>query len=463
MASTRKSPRASRASHPARGAASAVAAEVGAALAQHVNAGARVALALSGGMDSTVLLDALTPFVASHPLLLSAVHVHHGLSPNADRWALFCAEQCASRNIPLTVHRLRLEREPGESIEALARAARYERLMAADADVVALAHHADDQAETVLLQLLRGAGPRGVSAMPGYREGPPALWRPLLGFSRQELQEYASSRGLAWVEDESNADEKHKRNLLRHAVAPLLAAGFPGYPGALVRAAAHQADASGLLDELAALDAAVAAAGPGIDRASLAALPAARARNLLRWFLRREGLRPPSQARLTEMLKQLVLSAGDAKISIAHEGREIGVHRGVILVHARTPAPYVLAWHGEPEVRLPGGALTFMPVRGAGLCADKLRQAPVSLRSRTGGERIQLATNRPRHAVKKLLQEAGLARWERDALPLVWCGDELVAIPGIGVAVAFQASRDTAGWALAWKPDAVVGLEPQSA
>jgi tRNA(Ile)-lysidine synthase len=107
--------------------------------------------------------------------------------------------------------------------------------------------------------------------------------------------------------------------------------------------------------------------------------------------------------------------------------------------------------------------LTFVPVRGAGLCADKLQQAPVSLRSRAGGERIQLATNRPHHTVKKLLQEAGLPRWDRDALPLVWCGDELVAIPGIGVAVAFQTARDRAGWALAWTPDAEAGLEPQSA
>jgi tRNA(Ile)-lysidine synthase len=446
MASSRKSPR-----------ASVVDAAVGAALAEHVNAGARVALALSGGIDSMVLLDALTPFVASHPLLLSAIHVHHGLSPNADRWAHFCAEQCALRNIPLTVHRLRLERGPGQSIEVLARAARYECLMAADADVVALAHHADDQAETVLLQLLRGAGPRGVSAMPGYREGRPSLWRPLLSLSRQKLHDYASSRGLAWIEDESNVDTKHKRNLLRHAVAPLLSASFPGYPGTLVRAAAHQAEASALLDELAALDAAGAVDKLGLDRVRLAALPAARAANLLRWFMRREGLRPPSQARLSEMLRQLVLTASDAKVSIAHEGREIGVHRGRILVHLRPPEAYVLAWHGEREVRLPWGALTFVPVHGAGLCADKLKQAPVSLRTRAGGERIQLATNRPHHAVKKLLQQAGLPRWERDALPLVWCGDELAAIPGIGVAVAFQAARDRAGWTLEWRPNAVVG------
>ena len=438
-------------------AVAAVDAAIAAALAEHVVHRARVAVALSGGMDSMVLLDAAAGFVARHPIALSAIHVDHGLSPNAGRWAEFCAAQCVLRDVPLATHRLRLERRRGESLEARARSARYERLLAADVDTIILAHHADDQAETVLLQLLRGAGPQGLAAMPRHRAGRPALLRPLLELARATLASYAAARGLAWIDDESNADRRHARNFLRHEIAPLLAAQFRGYPGTLVRAAAHQGEASALLDELAALDAAGAADEPGLDRASLAALPAPRAANLLRWFLRREGLRPPSQARLSEMLRQLALAADDAKVSIAHEGREIGVHRGRVLVHPRPPEPYVLAWHGECEVCLPGGALTFVPVHGAGLCADKLKQAPVSLRSRTGGERIQLATNRPHHAVKKLLQQAGLPRWERNALPLVWCGDELAAIPGIGVAVSFQATSDTAGWALAWRPNAVVG------
>ena len=429
----------------------AVQAAIEAALAKHVAPRARAAVALSGGLDSMVLLDALMPFAATHPLLLSAIHIHHGLSPNADRWAQFCADQCSSRNVPLTVHRLRLERGSAQSLEALARAARYRSLSAADVDLVALAHHADDQAETVLLQLLRGAGPRGVSAMAAYREGRPSLWRPLLSLARRELHDYARSRGLAWIEDESNLDKKHKRNLLRHAIVPVLAASFPGYPKTLVRAAAHQAEASALLDDLAALDAARAIEDNGLDRKRLAALPVARANNLLRWFLRHEGLRSPSQARLTEMLRQLTLSADDASVSIAHDGREIGVHRGRILVHPPPPQPYVIPWHGEREVRLPQGVLAFAPVQGAGLCASRLQQSPVSLRSRVGGERIRLAADRPHHTVKSLLQQAGLPRWEREALPFVWCGDALAAIPGIGVAVEFQAARDAAGWELAWK------------
>ena len=184
----------------------------------------------------------------------------------------------------------------------------------------------------------------------------------------------------------------------------------------------------------------------------LSALPAARARNLLRWFLRSEGLRPPSEARLAEMLRQLEHAALDARTRIAHDGAEIGCHRGRVVVHAPSAPPFLRAWEGEAELRLPGGVLRFERARGSGLAAVKLTQAPVTLRSRCGGERIRLAANRPSRAVKKLLQEAHLPPWQRDALPLVWSGDELVAVPGIGVALAYQAAPGEAGWCLSWRP-----------
>ena len=152
-----------------------------------------MAVALSGGLDSMVLLDALATLASRDGVTLSAIHVHHGLSPNADRWAEFCAAQCAVREVPLTLHRVALARASGRSLEALARAARYERLLAADVDVIALAHHADDQAETLLLQLLRGAGPHGLAAMPSWRDGRPALLRPLLALPRATLAACAAA------------------------------------------------------------------------------------------------------------------------------------------------------------------------------------------------------------------------------------------------------------------------------
>jgi tRNA(Ile)-lysidine synthase len=399
-----------------------------------------------------VLLDALSHVAAGRSLAVSAAHVHHGLSPNADHWARFCAEQCASRAIPLAIHRLLLERKPGQSLEAVARTARYEHFMSCDVDAIALAHHADDQAETVLLQLLRGSGPRGLSAMPAFRRGKPALLRPLLSLTRETLAACALARGLDWIEDESNSDTRHRRNLLRHEIAPRLAAGFKGYQATLARAASHQAEASALLDELAALDADGAIDDVGLDRGQLAGLSNARAANLLRWFLRREGLRPPSDARLAEVLRQLRSASADAHTRIAHDGAEIGCYRGRVVVHAPAPAPFAFAWDGAYEVHLPGGVLAFEPADGEGIAVAKLALAPVTVRTREGGERIRLAANRPRHALKKLLQEANLTVWQREALPLVWCGDELAAVPGVGVDVAFQAAAGEEGLRPIWRP-----------
>jgi tRNA(Ile)-lysidine synthase len=429
-----------------------VEAAVCSALAEYVKPGASVAVALSGGLDSMVLLDAAATFAPRHPFALSAIHVHHGLSPNADRWAEFCAAQCAARRIPLALHRVEFARGRGHSLEALARGARYERLLAEDVDVIALAHHADDQAETVLLQLLRGAGPHGLAAMPTCRAGRPALLRPLLGLPRATLAACAAARRLAWIEDESNEDCRYARNAIRRDIAPALAAHFAGYPATLGRAARHQGDAAQLLDELAEMDAAGAADADGLDGARLAALSPARARNLLRWFVRREGLRPPSDARLADMLRQLVGAAADAHTRIALDGAEIGRHRGRIAVHAPAPPAFERVWHGEAEVALPNGVLAFERSRGAGLAAAKLECSRVTLRSRAGGEHIRLAANRPTRAVKKLFQEAHLPPWERESLPLLWSGEELAAVPGIGVALAFQAQPDEPSWRLEWRP-----------
>ncbi len=219
----------------------------------------------------------------------------------------------------------------------------------------------------------------------------------------------------------------------------------------LVRAAGHQAEASALLDELAREDAGEARGG--LDRAALVALSPARARNLLRWFLRSEGLRPPSAARLAAMLSQLQTAGVDARTCIVHDGAEIGCHRGRIVVHAATSGPFARAWRGESAVELPGGTLRFEPTRGSGIAAAKFDAAAVTLRSRRGGERIQLAANRPKRAVKKLLYDAQLPIWRRQALPFIWCGEELAAVPGIGVALAFQAEADEAAWRVDWRPE----------
>jgi tRNA(Ile)-lysidine synthase len=430
-------------------------AAIGAALAGYGKPGASVAVALSGGLDSIVLLDAAAAFAPRHPITLSAVHIHHGLSPNADRWAEFCAAQCAARRLPLVLHRVELARGRGRSLEALARGARYERLLAEDVDVIALAHHADDQAETVLLQLLRGAGPHGLAAMPSFRAGRPALLRPLLGLPRAALAACAAARRLAWIEDESNEDRRRaERDPPRRcsALAAHFLVSYLGPRSRRARGARRTRRSCSISWQRWTRGRGGRRRAPECER--LAMLPPARARNLLRWFLRAQGLRAPTEANLAEMLRQLLGAAADARTRIVLDGMEIGRHRGRVVAHAPATPEFERIWAGEAEVPLPGGVLAFERSRGAGLAAAKLEQARVALRSRIGGERIRLAANQPTRAVKKLLQEAHMPPWARQSLPLVWCGDELAAVPGLGIALPFQAAPGEAGWTIDWRPTA---------
>src|SRR4029453_19182137 len=213
----------------------------------------------------------------------------------------------------LTVHRVRGEGAATLGLEAAARAARYNVFAAVTADFLALAHHAGDQAETLLLQLPRGAVPHGLAAMPLVRplQSGCALLRPFVGLPDAAIEAYAHARELRWIDDESNADTSLKRNFLRHEIAPRLAAAFPGYPATLTRAAAHQAEAAALLDALAAIDAGhatIVGADPAVlDRDACSRLASSaphRAKNLLRWFLRQHGLKAPSAARLDPMQLQ---------------------------------------------------------------------------------------------------------------------------------------------------------------
>jgi tRNA(Ile)-lysidine synthase len=419
-----------------------------------------IVVALSGGRDSMVLLDALMSLAGEWPMALSAAHVHHGLSAHADAWAEFCAGACAARNVPLTVHRVRIARAGGESLEAAARAARYAALAALDADLIALAHHADDQAETMLLQLLRGAGPPGLAAMPLSRSpaAGPELFRPLLAVPRSTIDAYARARVLAFVDDESNVNTGVKRNFIRHEIAPRLKAAFPGYPATLLRAAAHQADAARLADDLARLDAANALAtdvnrGMLLDRGVLITLfrrAPYRARNLLRWFIVEHGLRAPSAARLAAMLDQLVHAAPDSRVRLPHDGAEIGFHRRRIVVHPPAVARFLILWRGERELALPHGTLEFAPCGGGDAGCAALDRQEVSVRLRVGGERIRLAADRPRRTLKGILRDAGMPPWQRESLPLVFCGESLAAVPGIGVDVGYQAPAGTPGYSIRW-------------
>ncbi|MFZ5575825.1 MAG: tRNA lysidine(34) synthetase TilS [Pseudomonadota bacterium] len=424
---------------------------VAAVLARHAGPGTRLVLALSGGLDSTVLLHALAALRACQRYSLAALHVHHGLSPRADDWADFCARLCAGLGVELSVHRVTVARDDPAGIEAAARRARQRVFAAVDADFILTAHHQDDQAETVLLQLLRGAGPKGLAAMAalqpraGWRA---ALLRPLLGLARADLAGYAQAHRLAWVDDESNAETRYRRNALRHDVMPRLAAHFPGVGATLARAAALQADAAELLDALARLDAAAAVAGDRLDCAALAALPPARARNLLRHFLERRGVTMPSARRLDEALRQLLAARHDARVCVALGHGTLRRYRGGAYWVAPLPAEMSpVRWRGEPALDFPAAGVTvlFEATLGAGIRRAMLEDGVVTLGVRQGGETLRLHAGGPRRSLKKLLQEHTLPPWRRERLPLLLYDGQLVWAAGIGIDADWRAARDEAG------------------
>lgn len=283
---------------------------VGAFLATRLAPRERLCIALSGGCDSVVLTHVLSRL----PLLgrLSAIHVHHGLSPNADAWADFCTRYCRDLGIPLNVHRVTVDRSAGEGLEAAARRARYAVFADSAADCLLLAQHRGDQAETLLHNLLRGTGVTGAAAMPVERRfGALRLIRPLLDVARSEIESHARRHGLEWVEDESNGDLALTRNFLRHQTLGLLSERFPAAETALAQAAANFAEAAALLDELAELDWAQASADDAARLVALRQLSLPRLKNLLRYRLRQLGWRVPVAARLDEFARQVQSAAPD--------------------------------------------------------------------------------------------------------------------------------------------------------
>lgn len=281
-----------------------------ACIAEHVAAGQHLVVGLSGGIDSVCLLHALRDLAAESPFRLSALHVHHGLSANADRWAEFCWRLCATWAIPLEVVHVEVERGSSDGLEAAARRARHEAYARIEADWLLLGHHRGDQAETLLFNLLRGTGLAGAAAMASRRH---RLLRPLLAVARDDIEAHAHAHGLRWVEDESNRDTGFSRNFLRHDVLGRegpLGRRFPAAERNLAAAAGRFAEAVAMLDDLARLDLAGTTDFP-IPVSLLAGLSEPRARNVLRHLLARRHVHIPSEQRLTELLRQLLVAGPD--------------------------------------------------------------------------------------------------------------------------------------------------------
>lgn len=419
--------------------------------------GRRLSLALSGGVDSVVLLHLLLPLRNALDFSLSAIHVNHQISPHAGAWADFCAELCAQHAIPLQIRKVQVPRRSKSGLEAAARAARYAVFADLDCDVLLLAHHLDDQVETLLLNLLRGTGLSGAAGMPESRQpflhrdaASLVLARPLIEVPRATLSDYAKQHRLHWIEDESNTDTAFTRNFLRHEVLPLVEQRFPAYRDTLARAARHFAEADALLDELALLDLAQAQHAEKLRLAVLAQLSPARAMNVLRAFLQQQGVPVLDNDRVQEWLRQLLGARDDRQVALGIAGLMLRRYRGEAWVESERPVPgpdWQMSWQGESKLLLDelGVCLSWLPTQGAGISLDKLKQAPVSIRLRQGGEKLKPSCACPRRTLKHLLQEAGMPPWQRERLPLIYSGEQLVAVPGIGVDCVFQAGADEPG------------------
>lgn len=410
----------------------------------------RYRVAYSGGRDSHVLLHVMVSLRGDTDCDLSAIHVNHGLNTDAGRWASHCQEVCNQLSVPLDI--LQVDGRPcrGESPEAAARHARYQafsHLMEKD-DCLLTAHHIDDQAETLLLQLLRGSGPHGLAGMPAFVQFSQGIHaRPLLSFRRSELGAYADKHGLEWIEDPSNHDTSFRRNFIRQNVFPALVSQWPAAAETLSRSASHCADAAILLDNLAVSDLQqVQGAQPHLlSIKPLIALDDARQRNVIRYWIKSLGFPLPRQAHL-ERLQQDVLYAGQDRMPlVCWQDVEIRRYRNTIyVISPLMPFDHtaVLPWDLQTSLQLPGdlGVLEVRKTEGTGIKASALTQGNISVRFRQGGEAYRPSGNGHAISLKKLFQKQGVPPWQRDRIPLIYIGDQLVAVAGICVCEAFTAT-----------------------
>jgi tRNA(Ile)-lysidine synthase len=411
-----------------------------------------VLVGFSGGLDSSVLLHLLTRGTTPLHAGLRVLHVHHGLHPRADDWATHCRAVCDALSVPLDVVHVDVARDAGTGLEAAARTVRHAAFIEAlrDDEVLALAHHRDDQAETFLLRALRASGPDGLASMRSWRHyGRGWLWRPLLGLAREELQAHARRHRLDWVEDPGNRDTALDRNFLRHEVLPLLQRRWPQANAAFARSATLAAATADLLDvEDARALASVRSDDPrALDVVALMRFPAARRARILRRWIVESNLPALPATGIARIESDLLLAAPDDDATFAWSGAQVRRWRN--LLHADRqrlpwPAQWRCEWGGAAPLVLPDGSVL-------GLEGSTGFDAAVIVHARRGGERIALPGRSHTHALKHVLQDAGMPPWQRERLPLLSTADGRLLAAGDRVLAAdFAQWLRGRGASLAW-------------
>jgi tRNA(Ile)-lysidine synthase len=406
----------------------------------------RFVVGFSGGLDSTVLLHRL---VIHHPALpLHAVHVHHGLQDLAEAWSERCAAFCAQRGIAFETIRVRIDPADPAGPEAAARAARYRALRGVirPGDCLVTAHHRDDQAETVLMRLLRGSGIRGLAAMrPWSAFAGGGHWRPLLDLPRASLHAYALAHRLDWIEDPHNADRRYTRSWLRNDIIPRLQAHFPQAVESLVRVARLAAESDDLLEDLARIDLAGSGGGDWLDVPALLRLVPARRHNLLRCWLRQRGFLAPAAVVLDRIDAEVLAAAADAVPLLAWSGCELRRHRDRLyaMPPLLPPPPPDLQW-------IWAGAELLLPPGCGRLRLEAPPLSPLRVRFALGGERFRPARGRQTRTLKNVFQESGVPAWVRPRTPLVLIGDRLAYVAGIGPGQYWLDAHDGSAPTIEW-------------
>jgi len=424
-----------------------------------IQQGAHLKLGFSGGLDSHVLLHALAGQSQRYGWSIQAIHINHGLSDQAEFWEQHCQSVCQLLEVPLTIRRIQVDKNSPDGIEAEARKKRYacfEELLE-PGEVLLTAHHQNDQAETLLLQMLRGAGIKGMASMSAMKpcaRGHHA--RPLLPFSRAELQCYAEHHQLTWVEDDSNTDSRYRRNFLRKRLMPVLEQCWPETAKVLARTAAHMADASELLEQLGRQDLLIYQIQPRqLVVSAISGLPDSRLRNLIRVWITVWGYRPPASHHINEIVA--CIRAPDCRHrEIRWSEAEVHRYRDRLYltpVLKRISPETCLSWDLESPLSIAdtGYQLMTQITVGGGLSRKGLNKGPAQVRLRRGGESCRLPGRTFHHKLKNLLQEQGIPPWQRSRLPLLYIDGELAAIADLWVCEPFAAKPDEPGIRLIWQ------------
>lgn len=422
--------------------------------------GSSLVVAFSGGLDSTVLLALAARLAQEQGLAIKAVHIAHGLQQAAAAWPAHCAQVAQSLGVRCETVAVQVALGPRVSLEAAAREARYQALAQAmqPGDILLTGHHLDDQAETLLLALKRGAGVAGLAAMPmhkpfGQEPCGKQQWRPLLNCSRQALEAYGRAHKLSWVEDPSNADDAFDRNFLRHCVLPGLLAQWPSFNTTLARSAELCAEQMQLAQEVAESDLpGLLNAQSGLLIGGLQALSPARRHNVLRHWLQQQGIHP-SRSQLQAIWQEVALARHDALPDVRLGQRHVQRYQGTLYVPATLGSSTPLATLSAEHWQDAGvGQLRLSRVsQAADLVAD-LAWDQLRLAFNVSGLRAQPYGRAGSRPLKKLWQEYAIAPWQRAQMPLLLQGDTLVAVPGLFVDQAWRPQSDQAGWRLEWRP-----------